>query len=113
MWIVTYASSRKVQDILQNPRVALCHAFDSLSGRAEVMGHPREPRNAAIRETLIQAFAPWYFAHNNEDDEGMCYVRVALMRGFILGEGVAYRVDFERQYAEEIPFTPDPAMADY
>lgn len=113
LWIVTYASSRKVQDILENPNVALCHAFDCLTGRAEVMGHPREPRNAAIRQTLIRVFEPWYFAHNNEDDAAMCLVRVALSAGFILGEGVAYRVDFEAKSAEEIPFTPDPAMADY
>lgn len=113
LWIVTYAASRKVQDILENPRVALCHAFDGLTGRAEVMGHPLEARNREIRQTLIRVFEPWYFAHNNEQDANMCYVRVALQSGFILGEGVAYRVDFEAKSAEEIPFTPDPAMADY
>lgn len=103
-WIVTYGMSRKVQEIVGNPHVALCSGLYSFAGLAYHAGHPLKEENKAIRETLIREFAPWYFAHNNEQDENMCYVRVDLTAGFFYKDGTGYRVDFVNCTADEFPF---------
>lgn len=60
--------------------------------------------NATIREKLIEVFKTWYFEHNNEQHENMCYVKVELSNGFFHRDGIGYKVDFTRKTAEEIPF---------
>lgn len=104
-WIVTYATTKKVREIEGNPNVALCNHLYSFVGLAKNVGHPLLPDNGETRARLIQEFAPWYFAHNNEADEDMCYVKVALKAGFFYKDGTGYKVDFDSKTAEEFPFT--------
>lgn len=103
-YIVTYAKSQKVQEIENNCNISLCRELYRFSGKAYNIGHPFRPENKDIREKLIQAFEPWYFAHNNEQDENMCYVKVELSDGFVYKDGTGYRVDFQSKKAEEFPF---------
>jgi len=111
-WIVTYGQSRKVKEIATNPNVALCNTFHAFSGKAYNAGHPLQESNKEIREKLIKVFEPWYFAHNNEADENMCYVKVELEEGFFHKEGVGYKVSFTEMTAEEFPFAPQIEMID-
>ncbi|GAB6109377.1 pyridoxamine 5'-phosphate oxidase family protein [Fusibacter bizertensis] len=106
-YIVTYANSKKVVELMQYPNVALCHDFYNFTGTAENTGHPLKEDNLAIREKLTKVFAPWYFAHNNENDENMCYVKVNLTNGFYYKDGKGYKVDFMKQTAEVFPFSFD------
>lgn len=106
-WIVTYAKSNKVNEITANPKVALCNNFYSFKGKAFNVGHPLDKANQEIREKLIEVFKPWYFAHNNEDDENMCYVKVELENGFFYKDGKGYKVQFTDKNAEEFPFNID------
>lgn len=106
-WVVTYAKSRKVQEITENPHVALCNDFNCFQGKAENTGHPLNEANKQIRQKLIKVFEPWYFAHNNEDDAFMCYVKIVPESGFFHKDGKAYKVDFINKTAEKIPFAPD------
>ena len=106
-WIVTYALSNKVKEIEENPNVALCKGFYNFTGKAYNAGHPLEKKNLFIREKLVEAFKPWYFAHNNEGDENMCYIKVELEKGFFHRDGRGYKVDFINQQAETFPFAPD------
>ena len=108
-YIVTYATTQKVVELKQNPDVALCQEMHRFSGRAFVTGHPLAPENREIREKLIRVFAPWYFLHNNEADENMCYVRVELTKGFFHKGGTGYKVDFAARQVETFPFDFDPA----
>lgn len=110
LWIVTYGLSKKVKDIVSNPNVALCHGLYSFTGKAYNMGHPLDKDNKDIREKLIKAFDSWYFKHNNEQDENMCYVKVELTSGFFYKEGLGYKVDFINQITEVFPFEPDIAV---
>lgn len=75
-------------------------------------GHPSKEENHAIREKLIKAFELWYFAHNNEKDEDMCYVKIELKHGFFYSDGTGYKVDFENKTAEKFPFTFDIKLID-
>lgn len=106
-WIVTYAKSKKVIEIMDNPNVALCNQFHTFQGKATNMGHPLNEDNQEIREKLIQVFAPWYFAHNNENDEYMCYVKIKPETGFFHKDGTGYKVNFQQKNVESFPFTPE------
>lgn len=111
-YIVTYTKSQKVQELEKNAEVSLCNKLYRFSGLAYNVGHPLKEENHAIREKLIKAFDPWYFAHNNENDENMCYVKIELKHGFFYKDGTGYKVDFENKTAEEIPFTFDIKLID-
>lgn len=106
-YIVTYLKSKKVKEIEANKNVALCNKLYSFTGVAYNLGHPLEPENSKIREKLINAFEPWYFKHNNENDENMCYVKVELTHGFFYKDGTGYSVDFINKKADEFPFEMD------
>ncbi len=105
-WIVTYGKSRKVDEILHNPRVALCNNFHRFSGRAYHADHPLQKENQAIRELLTDAFKPWYFLHNDESDEAMCYIRIELESGFCHDNGTGYEINFIEQTVKTSPFSP-------
>ncbi len=108
LYIVTHAAFRKSKEIADNPNVALCDGdFCTFQGRATNIGHPLDAGNAAIREKLMKAFEPWYFAHNDESDPGMCYLKVELSSGFFHADGIGYKVDFEKQSATTSPFHLD------
>lgn len=106
-YIVTYGKSRKVQEIRENPDVALCKNLHSFQGQARDIGHPLAEENQEIRKHLIHAFKPWYFEHNNEADQEMCYVKVELTNGFFYDQGIGYQVDFINKVVESFPFTCD------
>lgn len=74
---------------------------------ASNLGHPLRQENQVIRSKLVMAFAPWYFAHNNEEDENLCFVRIVLQEGLFYQGRMGYRVDFREQKAEEFKFTYD------
>lgn len=103
-YIVANRLSRKVIDIIENPNVALCEEMYQFQGKAYNIGHPLQEENKEIRETLVKQFEKWYFLHNNEADENMCYIKVELTNGFFYLDGTGYRVDFTNQTAEEFPF---------
>ncbi|WMJ77298.1 MULTISPECIES: pyridoxamine 5'-phosphate oxidase family protein [unclassified Sedimentibacter] len=106
-YIVTYAKSKKVKDIEKNPEISMCNKLYRFSGIARNIGHPLLEENHAIRQKLIEVFEPWYFAHNDENDENMCYVKIELKQGFFYKEDIGYKVDFEERKAEEFPFKVD------
>lgn len=103
-YIVTYAKSKKVKEIEKNPEISMCNKLYRFSGIARNIGHPLLEENHAIRQKLIKVFEPWYFAHNDENDENMCYVKIELKQGFFYKEDIGYKVDFEERNAEEFPF---------
>jgi len=101
-YVVTYSKSQKVQD-----QVSLCNKLYRFSGNAYNIGHPLLSENREIRGKLIKVFEPWYFAHNNENDENMCYVKIELKEGFFYKDGIGYKVNFQLKEAEQFPFDFD------
>ncbi len=106
-YVVTYSKSQKVQELKNNSQVALCNKLYRFSGNGYNIGHPLLTENKEIREKLIKVFEPWYFAHNNENDENMCYIRIELKEGFFYKDGVGYKVNFQQKEAEQFPFDID------
>jgi general stress protein 26 len=106
-YIVTYAQSQKAREIEGNAHVSLCRELYRFSGTAQNIGHPLNAHNSEIREKLIRAFEPWYFKHNNEQDENMCYIRINLKSGFFYKDGQGYAVDFMQKTADAFEFKFD------
>lgn len=106
-YLVTYAKSQKAKEIEQNKNVSLCNHLYRFQGVATIIGHPLDTQNLGIRETLTKEFEPWYFAHNNESDPYMCYIRIDLSNGFIFKDGTGYQIDFINNSANEFPFQSD------
>ncbi|NMF07788.1 pyridoxamine 5'-phosphate oxidase family protein [Clostridium beijerinckii] len=111
-YIVSYAKSQKAQEIEKNNKISMCSKLYRFTGIAHNIGHPLLEKNYVIREKLIKAFEPWYFKHNNENDENMCYIKIELKNGFFYKDGTGYKVDFENRQAEEFPFTFDIVTVD-
>ena len=109
-YIVTYAKSNKVREIENNPNVSICNKLYRFNGVAYNIGHPLKSHNSEIRKKIIAVFEPWYFKHNDESDESMCYVKIELKNGFIYKDGLGYKVDFETKKADEFPFDFDIVM---
>lgn len=103
-YVVTYSKSQKVRELEENSQVSLCNEFYRFSGNAYNIGHPLLVENRELREKLIKVFELWYFAHNNENDENMCYVKIELEEGFFYKDGIGYKVNFQLKEVEEFPF---------
>ena len=106
-YIVTHENSAKARQIAENPAVSLCAQCFRFYGEAKSVGHPLKPENAGIRAKLMRAFAPWYFRHNDENDEGMCYLRAELKKGFFYCDGTGYDMNFADKTAQSFPFVFD------
>ncbi len=107
-YIVTYKLSQKVTEIISNPNISLCsRKMHTFSGQAYNIGHPLVAENAEIRKNLIKAFEPWYFKHNNEADENMCYIKINPTTGFFHKDGTGYKINFVDKTVSTFPFAFD------
>ncbi|MBQ8575470.1 MAG: pyridoxamine 5'-phosphate oxidase family protein [Clostridia bacterium] len=104
-YFVSNEKSQKVKEIRANPNVALSsRKVHSFCGYAHNIGHPLLQENNALRETLTKVFHEWYFEHNNEKEETMCYVRIEPKAGFFHKDGTGYKIDFENKSVKTFPF---------
>ncbi len=69
------------------------------------MRHPLRPENRKTGNRLIQTFEPWYFKHNDENGENMCYLKTEPVTGFLHKDGTGFKMDSASRTAEEFPFT--------
>lgn len=110
-YTVTYKLSQKAVEIADNPNVSLCcQRMHTFSGQAYLIGHPLDPENAEIRSALIKAFEAWYFKHNNEADENMCYIKINPTVGFFHKDGIGYKIDFTEKTVKAFPFAFDTVL---
>lgn len=103
-YIVAHESTNKVKQIAKNKNVSLCYRLHRFSGEAINIGHPLLPENKEIRDMLTKEFADWYFAHNNEKDPKMCYIRVELHTGFTYQDKVGYNINFKTTTADTFTY---------
>ena len=94
-YIITHALSGKMQQIAQNPRVAISGEWFSAHGLAENLGHVLKEENRELILTLRQVFSSWY--HNgpvDETDPNTCILRVRLTDAVLFKDGVQYKLNF-------------------
>jgi len=94
-YVVTYALSRKMQQIAKNPTVAISGEWFTAHGIGENLGHVQLPENKEIMDILRTAFAAWYDnGHTNEADPNTCLLKIKLTDGVLFSDGVRYDIDF-------------------
>lgn len=94
-YIITHALSGKMQQIAQNPRVAISGEWFSAHGLAENLGHVLKEENRELISTLRQVFSTWYHnGHVDETDPNTCILRVRLTDAVLFKDGVQYKLNF-------------------
>lgn len=94
-YIITYALSNKMQQLRQNPHVALCGDWFTAHGMGESMGWFGSEANRDLAQKLRRVFAEWIDnGHNNFADENTIILRIQLMDGVLFSHGTRYEVHF-------------------
>ena len=94
-YVVTYALSSKIQQIADNPTVAICGDWFTGHGVGENIGHILAPENENIADKLRTVFAEWYGnGHVNEADPNTCILRIRMTHGILMSHGTRYEIDF-------------------
>lgn len=96
-YVITYALSNKMQQIQENPTVALCGEWFTAHGKGENLGHILLEKNAILADKLRNAFSEWYSnGHTNEADPNTCILCIHLTDGVLLSHGTRYDIDFTK-----------------
>ena len=100
-YTVTYATSTKMQQIAQNPEVAVCIIVENFTadGIGENLGWVCDEKNAEMMTKLRKIFAEWYYVANNEEDRNTCLLRIRLTKGLWndAHKGIRNEIDFVHQ----------------
>ena len=87
-YIITYALSRKMEDIRENPVVALSGEWFTCHGTAESLGWFGREENRAVAAHLRQAFTSWIDnGHNDFSDHNTIILRVRVTDAVLLSHG--------------------------
>ena len=87
-YIITHGLSRKMEDIRDNPTVALSGEWFTCHGTAESLGWFCREENKALAAHLRQAFASWIDnGHNNFADETTIILQVRVTDAVLLSHG--------------------------
>jgi uncharacterized pyridoxamine 5'-phosphate oxidase family protein len=102
-YIVTYATSGKMQQIAQNPEVAVCIIVENFTadGIGENLGWVCDEKNAEMMTKLRTIFAEWYYEANNDEDPNTCLLRIRLTKGLWndAHKGIRNEIDFVNKTA--------------
>ena len=103
-YTVTYATTAKVQQITQNPEVAICYIVENFTanGIAENLGWVCDEKNKALMDKIRPIFAGWYDDANNDSDPYTVLVRIRLTKGLWndAHKGIREELDFVNKTAE-------------
>lgn len=87
-YIITYALSRKMEDIRVNPVVALSGEWFTCHGTAESLGWFGREENRAVAAHLRKVFAGWIEnGHNDFSDHNTIILRVRVTDAVLLSHG--------------------------
>ena len=107
IYVLTHVSSRKMRDIVKNPKVAVCRQLMQATGIGKNLGNPREKWNKLITQELRQVFSLFYDRHVDENDPGTCILKIILIQAAVFGEDCKYAVNFSTHSAKKYPFHND------
>lgn len=102
-YIITYATSDKMQQIEKNPEVSVCIIVENFTanGIGENLGWVCDEKNAQMMTKLRKIFAEWYYEANNDEDPNTCLLRVRLTKGVWNDphNGIRNEIDFVNRTA--------------
>lgn len=87
-YIITYGLSRKMEEIRDNPIVALSGEWFTCHGTAKSLGWFGREENREIAAKLWEAFSSWIEnGHNDFDDENTIILRVKVTDRVLYSQG--------------------------
>lgn len=87
-YIITYGLSRKMEEIRDNPTVALSGEWFTCHGMAKNLGWFCREENKALAAHLRQVFASWIDnGHNDFSDENTIILQVRVTDAVLLSHG--------------------------
>ena len=94
-YVLTHGLSGKMQQIRQNPAVAISGEWFTAQGTGINLGYFGKPENRQIAHKMRQMFAAWIDnGHNNFEDENTCILCIRLTQGVLFSNGKCYEIDF-------------------
>ena len=95
-YVLTHALSGKMQQILQNPMVAISGEWFTAHGTGENLGWFGSHENAALADKMRSVFAAWINnGHSNLDDPNTIILRIRLTHAVLFSHGTRYEFDGE------------------
>lgn len=95
-WIVTDTRTNYVQEILSNTYAMISDAgHNRFWCEAEMVGHPLDDKNLAIREVYMKMFHHWYKEVNNEELKTTCFVKVTPYKGYLHKDKQGYNFNIK------------------
>ena len=90
-YVITYALSNKMQQIRNNPVVAVTGEWFTAHGKGINLGYFEKPENKHIAAKLRDVFAEWIDnGHNDFSDENTIILFIILTDGLLLSHGTRY-----------------------
>ena len=94
-YVLTHGLSSKMQQIEQNPAVALSGEWFTAQGKGYNLGYFGKADNLQIANKMKQVFSAWIDnGHNNFDDTNTCILCIKLTNGILFSNGTRYEIDF-------------------
>lgn len=94
-YVITHALSGKMQQIRENPNVAIAGEWFTGHGIGTNLGYFGKTENRDIAEKLKKAFAAWIDnGHNDFSDENTCILCIKLTEGVLYSHGTRHEIDF-------------------
>jgi general stress protein 26 len=90
-YVITYALSNKIKQIMHNPNVAIAGDWFTAHGKGMNLGYFGKAENNVIAEQLRNVFSAWIDnEHNDFDDENTIILRIELTDGVLFSHGTRY-----------------------
>ena len=100
-WIVTDLRTNYVTDIQSNENVMISDGgHNRFWCKAQVVGHPLDEKNLAMREVYMKVFHNWYKEVNNESFKTTCFIKVTPYKGYIHKDKMGYNFDINADICE-------------
>ena len=94
-YVLTHGLSGKMQQIEQNPMVAVSGEWFSAQGKGVNLGFFGKSDNARIASKMRVVFSAWIDnGHNDFEDTNTCILCVKLTSGILFSNGTRYEIDF-------------------
>lgn len=93
-FVLTHALSGKMQQIAENPVVAISGDWFTARGTGENLGWFGSHENAALADKMRSVFAAWINnGHSNLDDPNTIILRIRLTHAVLFSHGTRYEFD--------------------
>ena len=90
-YVLTYGLSGKMQQIKQNPTVAISGEWFTAQGEGINRGYFGSEENKEIAGKMRTVFAAWIDnGHNNFEDVNTCILQIRLTNGVLFSDGNRY-----------------------